>query len=173
MSRFCVLLLALCLITLSPRARAQGPAAPDAPSYARSAAAPSRAADTPSALPNSVPVANGMAPAVPAIAVPMAAPPRPKVLDKKYWFLTSLAVGLTVADVELTQRCLHHGTCRELNPLLPHSHAGMYLANVPVTGALFYWSYRRKARGQRLWWLPTLIDAGAHGGGAADNTRFR
>ncbi len=155
--RFRGALLLVYLLALAAVVRAQGPNDPDAPSAIRMAA----------------PLPGRIGPAAPIIAGPVVAPPRPKVLDKKYWFLTALAVGLTVADVELTQRCLHHGTCRELNPTLPHAHAGMYLANIPATGALFYWSYRRKARGQKLWWLPMLIDAGAHGGGAADNLRFQ
>lgn len=158
MPRCRALLLVVCSLAVPLLASAQGPAEPDAPSYVRTTTAP--------------PSPARIVPVVQPVLAPAPAP-RPKVLDKKYWFLTSLAVGLTVADVELTQRCLHHGTCRELNPTLPHSHMGMYLANVPVTGALFYWSYRRKARGQRLWWLPTLIDAGAHAVGAADNLRFK
>ncbi len=113
--------------------------------------------------------------ALPILARPVVAPPaaKRKVLDKKYWLLAAFAVAVTVTDVELTQRCLNHRTCVELNPTLPRSRPGMYLANVPVTGALFYWSYRRKARGQRLWWLPMLIDAGPHAGGSIDNLRFK
>ncbi len=107
----------------------------------------------------------------PVLAVAPA--PRARVMDKKFLILTGLATAFTVVDVELTQRCLHHGTCVELNPTLPTGHAAMYLANIPATGALFYWSYRRKAKGQKLWWLPALVDLAPHVAGAMDNTRFK
>ncbi len=135
----------------------------DAPSALRAAEEPPATFALP-AQPMAVPIA-------PAVSLTPA--PQKKVINKKFLLLTGLAVAFTVADVELTQRCLRHHTCVELNPTLPTGHAAMYLANVPATGALFYWSYRRKANGQRLWWLPTLIDLLPHAAGAIDNTRFK
>jgi hypothetical protein len=160
--------LLLAVLVLSPwTLTAQGPAEP-APREAKlDAPSAVRAADRVAVPARPLATAAGLAMIAPA------PPPRRKVLDKKFFFWTGLAVGLTVADIELTQRCLGHYTCVELNPTLPHSRAGMYLANIPVTGALFYWSYRRKSKGRRLWWLPTLADGAAHAGGVIDNLRFK
>ena len=142
------------------------------------AAAKEAVLTAPSALLTAGPLAPLASPAVPIRpAIEPMVRPAParvrKVVDKKFLILTGLAIGWTVAGVELTQRCLHHRSCVELNPTLPTGHTAMYLANVPVTGALFYWSYRRKANGQRLWWLPTLVDLLPHAGGAINNTRFK
>ena len=95
-----------------------------------------------------------------------------KVFDKKFAVLAGLAAGLTIADFEMTQHCLHRHTCAEADPLMPTSHAGMYLTNVPLNAALFWWSYRRKEVGKRLWWLAPLMVVGSHAGGVGTNTRF-
>ncbi len=177
-----VLLLVGCGLLASFTVWAQGPAEVPPPTTVPSAVlsvaidAPSAARGADIALPiRALPRLSR--PVDPAIAIqPVfrpAPPARPRVADKKFFLWTGLALAATIADVELTQRCLNHHTCVELNPLLPTGHKEMYLANVPVTAVLFYWSYRRKAQGKRLWWLPTLIDAAPHAGGAIDNMRFK
>jgi hypothetical protein len=95
-----------------------------------------------------------------------------KVFDKKLAVLSGLAAGLTIVDFEMTQRCLHRRTCVEADPLMPTSHAGMYLTNMPLNAALFWWSYRRKEDGKRLWWLAPLMVIGSHAAGVATNVRF-
>ncbi len=175
------LLLLVCLSLLPLMAGAQGPSEPLRPEIARAAVIPEEPPDAPSfvqaslAVP-STPLHRLALGGLPLVARPvLVAPQSPKrrVLDRKYWLLAAFAVGATVADVELTQRCLNHGTCVEMNPTLPRSRAGMYAVNIPATAALFYWSYRRKAQGKRLWWLPMLVDAAPHAAGAIDNTRFK
>ncbi len=100
-------------------------------------------------------------------------PARPrKVLDKKFFALTAIATSLTVMDYEMTQRCLARHACVESDPLLPHSRAGMYATNIPLNAALFYWSYRWKAHGRRLWWLPTAAVIASHAVGVGTNIRF-
>lgn len=101
-------------------------------------------------------------------------PPAPKrrVFDKKFALLAGLAAGLTIADFEMTQRCLHRHTCVEADPLMPTSHAGMYATNIPLNAALFWWSYRRKEDGKRLWWLAPLMIVGSHAVGVGTNLRF-
>jgi hypothetical protein len=156
------LLLAVVLLPLIARAQT--------PTEASNINAPSaiRAAEQPLVLSR---LAQPTAPAIEAIvASPL---PKRRVIDKKFLILTGLATAFTISDVELTQRCLHHRTCVELNPTLPTGHTAMYLANIPATTALFYWSYRRKAKGQRLWWLPALADLLPHAGGTFDNIRFK
>ncbi len=109
------------------------------------------------------------------VAQPVAieAPAKPKkVFDKKFAALSFLAAGLTVADFEMTQRCLARHTCVEADPLMPSSRAGMYATNMPLNAALFWWSYRRKAEGKRLWWVAPLVIIGSHAAGVATNVPF-
>lgn len=98
--------------------------------------------------------------------------PRRKTMDRNFILLGALTFGLTALDVEMTQHCLHAGTCVELNPTLPHSRIGMYAANTPVNLAVMYWSYKRKAAGKRAWWVAPLVDIGAHAVGIGSNIRF-
>jgi hypothetical protein len=97
---------------------------------------------------------------------------RKKVIDKKFLALTGIATGLTIADFEMTQRCLGKRTCVEADPLMPTSRAGMYASSAPVNVALYYWSYRMKAKGKRLWWLPTAAAIASHAVGVGTNIRF-
>ncbi len=94
-----------------------------------------------------------------------------KVFDKKFGFLVGLGTALTIADYEMTQHCLAARTCVETDPLLPHSRAGMYGTNMPLNAALFYWGYKRKAAGKKLWWLPPLFVIGSHTAGVITNIR--
>ena len=97
---------------------------------------------------------------------------RKKVIDKKFLVLTSIATGLTIMDFEMTQHCLGNRTCVESDPLMPTSRAGMYASSAPVNAALYYWSYRMKAKGKRLWWLPTAAAIASHAVGVGTNIRF-
>ncbi len=100
------------------------------------------------------------------------APAKKRVFDKKFALLAGLAAGLTIADFELTQSCLRRRVCDEADPLMPTSRAGMYATNIPLNAALFWWSYRRKEDGKRLWWLAPLMVVGSHAAGVATNIRF-
>jgi hypothetical protein len=114
-------------------------------------------------------------PLSPAAMVTPAAPlsqPKPKLLDKKFIGLGAAVFGLTAMDLEMTQHCLHRGTCRELDPTLPNSHWGMYAVNTPVNLAVMYLSYRRRAAHKWDWWLAPAIDIGSHVGGVGSNIRF-
>jgi len=89
-----------------------------------------------------------------------------RVVDKKFIGMSALAMGLTIADIENTQHCLNQGTCRELNPMMPRSRAGMYAVNLPVNAGLMYLSYRLKASGKKTWWIAPLAISGSHAIGA-------
>ncbi len=106
--------------------------------------------------------------------IAMVAPiePAKKVLDKKFYALTGVATALTVMDFEMTQHCLGNRTCVESDPLMPSSRAGMYASSAPVNAALYYWSYRLKAKGSRIWWLPTAAAIASHAVGVGTNVRF-
>jgi hypothetical protein len=90
-----------------------------------------------------------------------------RVADAKFIGMSALAMGLTIADIESTQHCLGNGTCKELNPLMPHSRAGMYAVNIPINAAAMYLSYRLKASGRKAWWIAPLTITTAHGVGVA------
>lgn len=104
------------------------------------------------------------------IAVP--AKPKKKVLDKKFYALTGIATAITVMDFEMTQHCLGNHSCVEADPLMPSSRAGMYASSIPVNAALYYWSYRLKAKGSKIWWLPTVGAIASHAVGVGTNIRF-
>ena len=93
-------------------------------------------------------------------------PKAKRVVDKKFIIMSALVMGTTIADIETTQHCLGNGTCRELNPLIPHSRAGMYAVNLPINALAMYVSYRLKAGGHRTWWIAPIAISGAHGVGA-------
>jgi hypothetical protein len=110
--------------------------------------------------------------AVPAFASAAAyslarAAPKPRIADKKFFLVNSLHLGLAVADVELTQRCIANHTCHEGNPLMPSSHAGElsvaigYDAFGSVTS---YWFKKHKAR---TWWFPPAGGIVGHAVGIA------
>ena len=95
-----------------------------------------------------------------------------KVLDRNFLLLMGAGTALTVLDFEMTQSCLARRVCREGNPLVPTSRAGMYATNIPFNAALYYLSYRRKASGKRLWWVAPLAILGSHAVGVVSNVPF-
>ena len=88
------------------------------------------------------------------------------VADKKFIAMSALTMGLTVADIERTQHCLGEKTCQELNPMLPHSRAGMYAVNLPINAAAMFLSYHLKESGHKTWWIAPLVVSGSHAVGA-------
>ena len=105
-------------------------------------------------------------------AMLVASPPpavRTKVVDRKFVALGALVLALTVADVELTQQCLHAGTCHELNPTLPNSHVGMHAVNMATNLGVMYFAYRRRKSEKWGWWLAPAVDIGAHVIGIGSN----
>ena len=79
---------------------------------------------------------------------------KPRTADQNFWLWTSVAVGLTVADIELTHHCIHKGACREANPLIPPtSRAKLYGLQFGITAANSYLAYRLKRKGRKRWWL--------------------
>lgn len=153
---------------------------------ASAAASDASLPDTPQPAPEVSIAPEGVAPSLSAIAqlprlslailpqherlLPLA-PPR-RVLDRRYLSLAIATLALTSVDVEMTQHCMHAGTCYEMNPTLPNSRWGQYAANSATNLAVLYYSYRRKKAGKWGWWLPPAIDIGAHLVGIGSNVRF-
>jgi hypothetical protein len=163
--RRCLAALLLCACSLSAIAAEL----PDAPSSGRVQPV---SVVTPAPRDSSILTATDAAEwAMPAVVLPAETKPARKVFDKKFALLTGLGTALTIADYEMTQHCLAARTCVETDPLLPHSRAGMYGTNIPLNAALFYWGYKRKAAGKKLWWLPPLAVVGSHAVGVITNIR--
>lgn len=96
-----------------------------------------------------------------------------KTADRNFWLLTGVSVGLTVADIELTQHCIHKGMCHEGNPLVPTtSRAKLYPLQFGLTAAQSYLAYRLKKKGAKGWWLPQFSLSASHGVGVAFGLRF-
>lgn len=85
-----------------------------------------------------------------------------RVIDKKFIAMSVALMGLTISDIEKTQHCLDRGTCVEMNPMLPHSRAGMYAVNLPINAAAMYLGYRLKASGHKTWWLAPMVETAGH-----------
>ncbi len=104
------------------------------------------------------------------VSLPASAQPKRRVLDKKFWLALGTAYALTVVDIELTQRCIRAGNCREANPLLGQSRGRAYAVNAAILVPVTIWSYHRKKdqdrngrqKGKMPWWLPSVVSSGSH-----------
>ena len=147
-------------------------ALPSAPVPAATAVTEAAPAIPPSNL-SALPVLSAPAPVSLAIQPSVEpAPPKRKVIDKKFIFLNAMTFALTTADIEMTQHCMAAKTCVELNPTLPHSRWGMYAVNTVTNTAVTYFSYRRRKAGKWGWWVAPAVDIGAHAVGVGSNLRF-
>lgn len=86
----------------------------------------------------------------------------PRVVDKKFVALSATLMTLTIWDLERTQHCLARGTCVEMNPMLPHSRAGMYAVNIPINAGTMYLAYKMKAAGWKTWWVAPALNIAGH-----------
>ncbi len=104
------------------------------------------------------------------VSVPTLAQPKRRVLDKKFWLAVGTVVALTVADVELTQHCIHNRTCREGNPLLGQSRGRAYAVNTAILVPMAIVSYHlkkgqdmnRRKKGDIPWWVPQAVKGSSH-----------
>jgi len=88
-------------------------------------------------------------------------PGETRVVDARFVAFSAVLMAFTVSDLEKTHHCLARATCMEMNPMLPHSRAGMYAVNLPINAATMYLGYRLKSAGRRTWWIaPALVTAG-------------
>jgi hypothetical protein len=83
------------------------------------------------------------------------------VADGKYLGLTGGMFGSTVANAELTQRCLSEKTCTFF-PSSLSSRAAMYGIGLPADFAVAYVSYRLKRNHNRFWIVPEAALTGAN-----------
>ena len=90
-----------------------------------------------------------------------------RTADLGYWLLQGAQAGAAVADIEATQHCIHAGTCREGNPLMPRSRGGMYALDMSIVAGEAYASWRLKRHGSRVWWIGPVIGISEHTFGVA------
>ncbi len=95
-----------------------------------------------------------------------------KVADRDYLLLLGLSYAATIADIELTQRCLHKGTCHEGNPLLSTKRAVLYPMQIGYTTGMNVLGYYLKKRRVQSWWIPQVGIVGGHGVGVSFGLRF-
>ncbi len=81
---------------------------------------------------------------------------RAKTISAKFVLINGLHLGLMIADVEMTQRCIASHHCQEGNPLMPSSQAGQLAVGfglVAYASGVSYWLKKHKST---YWWmLPT------------------
>ena len=65
-----------------------------------------------------------------------------QTVDKKFVLLNGLQFGAAIGDVLTTRHCINAGTCREGNPLMPHSTTGQWAVTLAWGGASTAGSYR-------------------------------
>lgn len=85
-----------------------------------------------------------------------------QTVDKKFVIVNAVHLGLTVADIEVTQHCLANHTCRESNPLMPSCRAGAYAVGMGMVAGEAVSSYYLKRHGSRWWSVGPLIGIGSH-----------
>jgi hypothetical protein len=84
-----------------------------------------------------------------------------QVIDWKYMGLTGGMFAATVANTELTQRCLDQGTCTFF-PSALSSRAAMYGVGISADAAVAYFSYRLKRDHNPFWIVPEALFTGAN-----------
>ena len=84
-----------------------------------------------------------------------------------------MSVGLTVAEMELAQHCLHQGTCHEGEPLVPATDCvKVYPLQLGVTAAQSCVAHRLKRKGTKAWRLPQFSLSASHATRVGFGMRF-
>ena len=132
------------LLLLAPIAWCQQ--LPDAPEIARDQAARlySEAASWPTA---------GNTSATPAAAANNVRKP---VADRAFWATSAVVFASTVANVELSHRCVEQHRC-SLEQLPSKSRAGMYAVALPIDIGTAFLGYKLKQRSRRWWFVPATL----------------
>ncbi|MFZ0395929.1 MAG: hypothetical protein WBX09_03040 [Terracidiphilus sp.] len=108
--------------------------------------------------------------AIPASAIvttPRTQSIEPPVMDRQFFLLNGIHLGMGLLDIGMTQRCVASHQCKEGNPLMPSSMAGQ----LGVTVGLFAYSaggsYYLKKHRARAWWIPPISGMATHAVGVA------
>ena len=95
------------------------------------------------------------------------------VLNKTYFLLNGLHLGLALADVEMTQHCIADHRCKEGNPMMPSSQAGQISISVGIFAYAAGSSYWLKKHKSKIWAVPPAVGVVTHIIGVASGLRFR
>ena len=96
-----------------------------------------------------------------------------KIFDAKYAWLNGLQFTLAFADIETTQHCIDEQTCREGNPLMPSSQAGMLSVSLGIAAFTAVASYRLKKLRSKGWWVAPAVSMAGHAVGLASGLAHR
>ena len=127
---------------------------PDAPSSTK----PDASAADPAASPAVKRDSHGAPPA--AMGGPLT--PDRTVADRNYLLLTGGMFGASVANAELTIRCLQvHTSCNDV-PSSLKSRAALYGIGIPADFGVAYLTYYMKRKHSSVWYVPAALVAGAN-----------
>lgn len=73
--------------------------------------------------------------------------------DARYWGMTTLLFSSSIANAELTMRCIGQHTCAYVPPTFRRRLA-LYGIGFPADLGVSYFSLKMKERGARWWWIP-------------------
>ncbi len=90
-----------------------------------------------------------------------------RVLDKKFFLVNGLHLGLAALDIGLTQHCIAAHRCREGNPHMPSSLSGQLAVDAALVTSSTFISFHLKKQNSKMWWFSPTIGIGAHAAGAA------
>ncbi len=127
---------------------------PDAPSTAKS--------DASTADPGASPVVKRQSHGAPPAAMGGPLSPDRSVADRNYWLVTGGMFGASVANAELTVRCLEvQASCNDI-PSSLKSRAAIYGIGIPADLGVAYLTYYMKKKHSRVWYVPAALVAGAN-----------
>jgi hypothetical protein len=131
---------------------------PDSPSAAKADAPAATPAPTPAAAPA---VKSGFHGAPPAgLGGPLEADS--SVADRNYLMLTGGMFGASIANAELTIRCLEvHASCNDV-PSSLNSRLALYGIGIPADIGVAYLSYYMKKKHSHIWYVPSAVVTGAN-----------
>ena len=92
---------------------------------------------------------------------------RTRTLDRNYFLLNGVHLGLAGLDMAMTQRCIADHQCREETPLMPSSlgkQLGVTFALVCYSSLSNYWL---KKHDSHIWWISLAVGSAAHSVGVA------
>jgi hypothetical protein len=127
---------------------------PDAPSSTKSDTSTPDPSPSPAVKKDS----NGAPPA--ATGGPMS--PDRSVIDRNYLLVTGAMFGASIANAELTIRCLQvHNSCNDV-PSFMKSRTALYGIGIPADFAVAYLTYIMKKKHNSIWYVPSALVSGAN-----------
>jgi hypothetical protein len=83
------------------------------------------------------------------------------VADRKYWAITGAMFSASVANAELTLRCLKQHPCNDV-PSSLHSRVALYGIGIPADLGVAYLTYYMKKKHSRVWYVPAALVTAAN-----------